>query len=45
MFQALIKDLLRDMLNKCLFAYLDDILIFRTRSAGPAGAEQAAGGF
>ena len=27
-FQTLINDLLRDMLNKFVFVYLDDILIF-----------------
>ncbi len=27
-FQALINDVLREMLNKCVFVYLDDILIF-----------------
>lgn len=27
-FQALINDVLRDMLNKYVFVYLDDILIF-----------------
>lgn len=27
-FQALVNDTLRDMLNKCVFVYLDDILIF-----------------
>ena len=27
-FQALVNDVLRDMLNKFVFAYLDDILIF-----------------
>lgn len=27
-FQALVNDVLRDMLNKFVFVYLDDILIF-----------------
>jgi len=27
-FQALVKDVLRDMLNRFVFVYLDDILIF-----------------
>ena len=27
-FQGLLKDVLRDMLNICVFVYLDDILIF-----------------
>ncbi len=27
-FQAFINDVLREMLNKCVFVYLDDILIF-----------------
>lgn len=27
-FQALISDILRDMLNRFVFVYLDDILIF-----------------
>ena len=31
-FQALVNDVLRDFLNKCVFVYLDDILIF-SRSA------------
>lgn len=30
-FQALVNDVLRDMLNKFLFIYLDDILIFSVR--------------
>ena len=29
-FQALINDVLRDFLNKFVFVYLDDILIFST---------------
>lgn len=28
MFQALVNDVLRNMLNKLLFVYLDDILMF-----------------
>lgn len=41
-FQALVNDVLRDMLHKFFFVYLDDIFIFfkdsgGTHSAHPAG--------
>ena len=46
-FQALVNDMLRDMLNRFVFVYLDDILIFfsqlcRTRGPCKTGAEKTA---
>ncbi len=39
-FQALINDVLRDMLNQFVFVYLDDILIFLGVIGGARGACQ-----
>ncbi len=39
-FQALVNDLLRDMLNQFIYVYLDDILIF-SLSPGTCSARQA----
>lgn len=33
-FQALVNDVLRDMLNRFIFVYLDDILIFLSQYEG-----------
>lgn len=39
-FQALINDVLRDMLNRFVFVYLDDILIFFSLTEGACSACQ-----
>lgn len=40
-FQALVNDVLRDMINKFVFVYLDDILIFFSFTPGTHSARQA----
>ncbi len=40
-FQALINDMLRDMVDQFIYVYLDDILIFFFLSPGTCSAHQA----
>ncbi len=41
-FQALVNDVLRDMINVLVFVYLDDILIFFTLSSRSTCASRSA---